>query len=128
MKFRSAALFLYLNQLAGATPFCSKVAFFNHINQIPRGGDETAAATEVTSSQDEDNLEDRVHAAMAKLGLSSPEEIAEKAQGGPANAVCKDGVCEIKPSVPSPDNAPLARINPATPFSDSLETICKIQP
>ena len=31
-------------------------------------------------------------------------------------------------SVPSSDNAPFANRNPATPFCDSLETICKIQP
>lgn len=55
----------------------------------------------------EESLEDRVHAAMAKLGLATPEAIAKAAEGSPAENTeisCENGVCEIKPSVPSPDN------------------------
>ncbi len=62
--------------------------------------DATAAAAEPAAvDAEEESLEDRVQAAMKKLGLASPEEIEKAAEG-----TCENGVCEIKPSVPSPDN------------------------
>jgi hypothetical protein len=99
MKIHSAALILFTSlQLTPITSnaFITKNPSFSQALQI-RGG-ETADATAVV---EEESLEDRVHAAMKKLGLSSPEDIAKAAEGTDA---CEDGVCEIKPSVPSPDN------------------------
>ena len=85
-----------------------------------RGGEtvtETADEADVDVDADavveeEESLEDRVQAAMKKLGLASTEEIAKAAEGvedggdsnGDGDANCENGVCEIKPSLPSPDN------------------------
>lgn len=104
MKISSATLVFFTTlQLTPSTSTSlfaasktSSPAFFQTLNI--RGGETTdASMVEQQQSEDEEvNLEDRVHAAMEKLGLSTPEEIAQAAEGGTA--------CEIKPSVPSPDN------------------------
>ena len=97
MKFQSTVLISILSsqiQTCSSTAFTSKnPSFLHHILEM-RGGDATDAA-----QLEGESLEDRVHKAMAKLGLSSPEEIAKRAEGS-----CEDGVCEIEPTVPSPEN------------------------
>ena len=107
MRIHSAALLL-LTSLQ-FTPIASNAFFTKNPSFVPRslqirGGetvDATATAAEPAADAEEESLEDRVQAAMKKLGLASPEEIEKAAEGIDS---CENGVCEIKPSVPSPDN------------------------
>jgi len=99
MKISNATLLFFTLQFtpSASKPFATASiktqAFFQSFSI--RGGETTDAST-IDQVDEEVNLEDRVHAAMEKLGLSTPEEIAQAAEGGT--------VTEIKPAVPSPDN------------------------
>jgi len=111
MKISNATLLFFTLQFTPSTskPFVASIAntpaFFQTINI--RGGETTdasASTVEPAQIEEEESLADRVHAAMEKLGLSSPEEIAAAAEG--ATETNENGICEIKPkpSVPSPAN------------------------
>ncbi len=83
------------------------------LNQI-RGGEEAALeesvvsptpSMEESSTQEEDNLEDRVYAAMRKLGISVDDESKNDSSDENGSVECKDGVCTI-PSVSSTSTTP----------------------
>jgi hypothetical protein len=107
----------------------SRVAFLRQVVVNTRGGQgadtssvtadvavgESPSKTDKTDNkgndeEEEQSLEDRVYAAMAKLGLTPPpQDIGEDVsptQEGSNGDNCENGVCQIKPkpSVPSPDN------------------------
>ncbi len=77
-----------------------------------RGGDSATVDVDAVETEEEASLEDRVHAAMKKLGLSTPPTSSTDENAEADGVVCKDGVCalptevedEAPPSVPSPDN------------------------
>ncbi len=85
---------------------------FDGVNNIPRGGDASTAAadTDTDSATDEqvdsiedkrESLEDRVHAAMKKLGLSfdGSNNIVDTGDGNASGgAECEGGVCTLPPS------------------------------
>lgn len=80
-----------------------------------RGGDDNAAPTATTTTADDNDveqqqqqqqeeeevsLEDRVHAAMRKLGLSVDNNHDDDGENQKNNAECTDGVCAIPTSPP----------------------------
>lgn len=75
--------------------------------KIPRGG---SAAPETS---EELSLDDRVHAAMRRLGLEHPDEsaIAE-------NANCEGGVCTLTETESTPEAAPDHETNVQTDIDD----------
>lgn len=85
---------------------------------LPRGGD--AASTTATTEQ---SLDDRVEAAMRRLGLSDEEETSPSSDGtdGPAEGVtCEDGVCTVDEQA-SQDSTPTRDDSKATAASTQEE-------
>jgi hypothetical protein len=73
---------------------------------VPRGGSSETVADASNTETEEMSLDDKVQAAMKRLGIDPPvaqdehddnaTEESESATAVPSNVECKDGVCEIK--------------------------------
>ena len=69
-----------------------------NILAINRGGADSTATTTTTTTK-EPSLDEKVQAAMRKLGMTPPDSDGDAASsGGGEEQDCKDGVCTIRPS------------------------------
>ena len=88
---------------------------------LPRGGD--AASTATTTEQ---SLDDRVEAAMRRLGLSDEEETsASKSSGdtdGPEGVTCEDGVCTVDEQDSTPTHDDSEKTTAASTQEEMFET------
>ena len=68
---------------------------------VPRGGSEETATSSSTTEEEEPSLDERVMAAMNKLGISNNSgETSVTSDSSSNNGVeCKDGVCAVPPAV-----------------------------
>lgn len=105
MKYSTCVVLAALNLLCPTVE--SERHFSNPAFLVLRGGQTTDLNSSTTSSIVADNdsakqdgemsLEDKVHAAMRKLGISPSGDASENSTDSavPRNVECKDGVCEI---------------------------------
>lgn len=101
MKIYTSAVLATLNLIYQATD--AERCFSNPAFLALRGGQasdlssSSTSATVVDKKDEEISLEEKVQAAMRKLGISSGDASGNSTDSTvPTNVECKDGVCEIK--------------------------------
>ena len=82
--------------------------------------EEIKEQTDTSKKEEEESLEDKVHAAMRRLGLSPPTDTQETSSSSEAQVECKDGVCELPSTSTSSTTAPSKPLEDAHTMTQRL--------